>query len=148
MTGFKQIPWMRIGTEAVAIVVSILLAFAIDAWYKNSVDRALGADYERRLATELLQLREQLQRENNNVVRSGGYAAEALKLLSAREQSDDSRRLVMALYNAGRDNMEPFVTATYTDLVSTGRLARRFTTDQPRCFCCVRTDLRCEPVRS
>lgn len=28
----------------------------------------------------------------------------------------------MAFYNAGRDNIEPFVTATYADLVSTGRL--------------------------
>jgi len=122
MTESKQIPWLRIGTEGLAIVASILLAFAIDAWYENSVNRALGADYERRLTSELLQLKEQLQRENNNVVRSGEYAAEALAFLTGQESSVDPRRLVMALYNAGRDNMEPFVTATYADLVSTGRL--------------------------
>lgn len=31
----QQIPWLRIGAEGAAIVVSILLAFAIDAWWQR-----------------------------------------------------------------------------------------------------------------
>lgn len=31
----RDIPWLRISAEAAAIVVSILLAFAIDAWWAN-----------------------------------------------------------------------------------------------------------------
>ena len=35
----QQIPWLRIGTEGTAIVVSILLAFAIDAaWERRGAD--------------------------------------------------------------------------------------------------------------
>jgi len=40
MTETKNIPWKRIAVEAVAIVGSILLAFAIDAWWDDHQDRA------------------------------------------------------------------------------------------------------------
>ena len=33
MTETKTIPWKRLTVEAAAIVVSILLAFGIDAWW-------------------------------------------------------------------------------------------------------------------
>ena len=33
MTETKTIPWKRLAVEAAAIVVSILLAFGIDAWW-------------------------------------------------------------------------------------------------------------------
>ena len=39
MTRTQNIPWMRISVEATAIVASILLAFAIDAWWQNRQDR-------------------------------------------------------------------------------------------------------------
>jgi hypothetical protein len=35
-----RLPWFRIGAESVAIVLSILLAFAIDAWWDYRQDRA------------------------------------------------------------------------------------------------------------
>ncbi len=40
MRGFRDIPWPRILAEGAAIVVSILLAFAIDAWWDKRQDRA------------------------------------------------------------------------------------------------------------
>ena len=40
MTETPNIPWKRIAVEAVAIVGSILLAFAIDAWWADRQDRA------------------------------------------------------------------------------------------------------------
>ena len=41
MTETKQIQWKRMGIEASAIVASILLAFAIDAWWDNRRERVL-----------------------------------------------------------------------------------------------------------
>jgi len=39
MSDTENIPWPRIGVEAVAILVSILLAFAIDAWWADHLER-------------------------------------------------------------------------------------------------------------
>jgi len=58
----QSIPWNRIAIEATAIVVSILLAFAIDAWWDNRQNRAeeqrilvsLRAEFERNL--ELIEI--------------------------------------------------------------------------------------------
>jgi hypothetical protein len=35
MTKAERIPWKRLSVEAMAIVASILLAFAIDAWWED-----------------------------------------------------------------------------------------------------------------
>jgi hypothetical protein len=35
MARLQEIPWLRIAAESIAIVMSILLAFAIDAWWSN-----------------------------------------------------------------------------------------------------------------
>ncbi len=35
MTETQNIPWRRLSIEAAAIVASILLAFAIDAWWEE-----------------------------------------------------------------------------------------------------------------
>ena len=43
MKGNEEIPWKRLSVEAAAIVASILLAFAIDAWWNElQSDRAVG----------------------------------------------------------------------------------------------------------
>jgi len=39
MTANEKIPWKRLSVEAAAIVVSILLAFAIDAWWEDQQNR-------------------------------------------------------------------------------------------------------------
>jgi len=41
VTNTQNIPWNRIAVEAAAIVGSILLAFAIDAWWDDRQDRAV-----------------------------------------------------------------------------------------------------------
>ena len=53
MTRIQSVPWLRIGAESVAIIASILLAFAIDSWNDRRVDRALEADYLQRIGDEL-----------------------------------------------------------------------------------------------
>jgi hypothetical protein len=49
----QNIPWKRLSVEAAAIVASILLAFAIDAWWENRQDRENEKEY-------LVSLREEL----------------------------------------------------------------------------------------
>lgn len=49
----RQIPWPRIFAEGAAIVVSILLALLIDAWWTERQDRANEADTLARLSAEM-----------------------------------------------------------------------------------------------
>ena len=53
MPNTKNIQWSRLSIEAVAIVGSILLAFAIDAWWENHQDREDEEDYLVSLRQEL-----------------------------------------------------------------------------------------------
>jgi len=50
MSQTQNIPWKRISVEAVAIVASILLAFAIDAWWQERIED----DREREILIALL----------------------------------------------------------------------------------------------
>ncbi len=51
MSDSEKIPWKRIAIEAIAIVGSILLAFAIDAWWDGQKDR----ETEQELLVSLIQ---------------------------------------------------------------------------------------------
>ena len=51
MSESEKIPWKRIAIEAIAIVGSILLAFAIDAWWDGQKDR----ETEQELLVSLIQ---------------------------------------------------------------------------------------------
>jgi hypothetical protein len=50
MTRLQDIPWVRILAESVAIVASILLAFAVDAWW---ADRQIQVDVQENLLTHI-----------------------------------------------------------------------------------------------
>ena len=45
MTDEQRIPWKRLYVEAAAIIASILLAFAIDAWWEDRQERVLEQQY-------------------------------------------------------------------------------------------------------
>jgi len=49
----RSIPWSRLVAEGAIIVVSILLAFAIDAWWEARGDRVRGQAYLALLASDL-----------------------------------------------------------------------------------------------
>ena len=49
----QNIPWPRIIAESTAIVASILLAFAIDAWWEDRLERELESQQLSRLRVEL-----------------------------------------------------------------------------------------------
>ncbi|MCH8335186.1 MAG: hypothetical protein IIC61_04755 [Proteobacteria bacterium] len=58
MNNSQPVPWLRIITEGAAIAASILLAFAIDAWWQrrpeleqaNALVASLYADFQASLA--------------------------------------------------------------------------------------------------
>jgi hypothetical protein len=53
MIGNEKIPWKRLTVEAAAIVGSILLAFAIDAWWEDSKEQNAEVDQLLRVLAEL-----------------------------------------------------------------------------------------------
>jgi len=62
MTGPQIIPWKRTTVEAAAIVASILLAFAIDAWWEDRGLRIEEQQVLQGLREEFLSVRNVLSR--------------------------------------------------------------------------------------
>ena len=60
MSNSQQIPWKRLFVEAAAIVASILLAFAIDAWWENRQEGYSDFSHLAAVASELRKQRELL----------------------------------------------------------------------------------------
>lgn len=52
MTGNRQVPWRSVLLEGVVIVASILLAFAIDAWWDNRIDQQREREHLESMRTE------------------------------------------------------------------------------------------------
>jgi hypothetical protein len=50
----REIPWKRIAVEATAIVASILIAFAIDAWWQDRSERIVESQHLRALHEDLV----------------------------------------------------------------------------------------------
>jgi hypothetical protein len=62
MTEPQIIPWKRIAVEATAIVISILLAFAIDAWWADKKERDVEHRTLQALRSDLLASNEELDK--------------------------------------------------------------------------------------
>ena len=60
MNSTTQIPWRRIAAESAAIVGSILLAFAIDAWWEDRVESRRNLAQLDTVRAELLEVQVQL----------------------------------------------------------------------------------------
>ena len=52
MTGSRQVSWRPVLLEGVVIVASILLAFAIDAWWDNRIDQQREREHLESMRTE------------------------------------------------------------------------------------------------
>jgi hypothetical protein len=89
MTSKQAIPWARISVEAVAVIVSILLAFAIDAWWDERKERI-----EERKILQSLQIEFQANRdEAASVVR---VHENALRFAAEMAVLSDSEILALA----------------------------------------------------
>ncbi len=63
MTKFQKIPWPRIFAEGSAIIISILLAFWIQAWWEGRQQRADERIFLQSLLDDLRDKQQQLQRD-------------------------------------------------------------------------------------
>ena len=91
----QKIPWKRLSVEAAAIVASILLAFAIDAWWE---DRQIRIDEQQvllGLGAEFVTNREVLSRELASHLKDL-QSLEDILLLIEGGQSDDAKSIAMA----------------------------------------------------
>ncbi len=124
----KDIPWPRIIVEGLAIVVSILLAFAIDAWWADKQERREESHALDVLISDLgltIDQLEEFQSHSMNIVNASLSAYKALAddvLASERDRISD-----LVVKSRFRRTMK-LPRAAYTDLISTGDI--RFIKDR------------------
>ena len=123
MTESQKIPWNRLAVEAVAIVASILLAFAIDAWW---TDR----EFDQWQSAQLGALRDEFSanwEELGVIVRTHDFNARSLESLITQIQGSEDKRLVTvsdaALAPLVSWRTSDISTGTLDALLSSGRLA-------------------------
>jgi len=128
MATLRDIQWLRIGTESLAIVGSILLAFAIDAWW----DEHTREDRESVLLSGLLEdLREDLVDYDGFVTSSQGRILAADLLFALADDPlgtpvalNDAEAFEIAAGNAflrlGRPSQLETVLVTYDQMTSMG----------------------------
>ena len=120
MSSTKQIPWPRVIAEGAVIVVSILLAFGIDAWWEGKQERTEEGRYITALLDEAHAAADEL--EIDRQARDGRLAAlDSLQVyfVSGRGRPDAFTSWVNE--SASLANFFP-PTAAYDDLVSSGGL--------------------------
>ena len=95
MKNTQDIPWIRIAAEATAVLVSILLAYAIDAWWAERLERIAGREELSRLYDEFASNRERITEIRvdpflvNFVALRYFWAALVLRSLTATRDSAD-----------------------------------------------------------
>lgn len=123
MTSSRQIPWARILVEGVVVVISILLAFGIDAWW----DQRQGRDAERVLLAGLVNDFEATMRiveeDRDRLEEAAGTTEELMSFGASRRTEISAARADTLLAQAlpGR----PFLPAdaSLTALVNSGGLS-------------------------
>jgi hypothetical protein len=122
MTEPRIIPWKRIAVEAAAIVVSILLAFAIDAWWAEKKERDVEHEALQALRSDFIASRDNLAgllqylaETRTNFARFQSATPSELAEISP----DEIRGIVTSLTIP--DTFDP-VTATLDALTTDGRL--------------------------
>lgn len=64
----SRVPWIRIAAESVAIIASILLAFAIDAWWEQRIERGRSLAQLETVKTEFVEVEQRLERLDEQLV--------------------------------------------------------------------------------
>lgn len=92
MSTSQQIPWKRILVEAAAIVASILLAFAIDAWWQDRKEDIVEIQYLRALREDLHRSLQLLDESEAQQRRQVSYLESLLLTDADTPYSDELRR--------------------------------------------------------
>lgn len=102
MSEYETIPWKRLTAEGGAIVASILIAFAIDAWWQDRTERIIEVQYLQAIHEDLLSSLELLDEDEAAQQRQIGYLESLLLTDSDTPYSDELRRWVDdGLFNVG-----------------------------------------------
>jgi hypothetical protein len=121
-----EIPWRRVFVEGAVIVVSILLAFTIDAWWAQRQNHALEIHYLGRLSADFAEGATQLNAQLERLGNATPAARELADALDGPVQGIADDTLVDLFAIAARTgfieaNLDH--SATYRELQTTGRLA-------------------------
>lgn len=102
MSESETIPWKRLTAEGGAIVASILIAFAIDAWWQDRTERIIEVQYLQAIQEDLLSSLELLDEDEAVQQRQVGYLESLLLTDSDTPYSDELRRWIDdGLFNVG-----------------------------------------------
>ena len=98
--GRSRLPWKRIVVEGGAIIVSILLAFAIDAWWDAVQDRARERQALVGLQEEFTENRRRLEGNMGRHARTQAASVALIELSDARSEvpADSLARLLRAVF--------------------------------------------------
>ena len=110
-----------LAVEIFAIVLSILLAFSIDAWWSEYKDRQKGDEYAARVENELEGMRDLTRIHLRTIDRKIAAGESVEEFFSGVNRELSPVLLINALYNMGRDSFETFDTTTFEDLISSGQ---------------------------
>ena len=119
MSSNQNIPWARIAVEATAIIVSILIAFAIDAWWEDrkelQEERRYLTSLRQELSTGLDQLanRERIHKETTD------SHADLINQIQAEDRASDESLLYMFSL-LSRPTAINLPRAVFDDLISSG----------------------------
>lgn len=98
----REIPWPRMLAEGTAIVVSILLAFAIDAWWEEHREAAVERAQLQSLLDEFKEARSQLELQVRDLENSLRGTVRFLELMGPKATSELLQDTRMAL----RDSLD------------------------------------------
>ena len=118
----RLIPWKKIAVEAVAIVVSILFAFAIDAWWAEKNERKVEHEALKALHSDFIASREQIERVLQSLAdgRSNFARFQSATPAELTEINPDAIRPILS--GLLKNNTFDPVTATLDALANDGRL--------------------------
>jgi hypothetical protein len=126
----RKIAWPRLGAEAVIIVVSILLAFAVEEWREERRDRDLEREYLTRLAEDLdANVAEADFQGRAHVQKVANARTVYPRVYQGNESGVEDAIIVTASYNASPSATANWVDDTFEELKSTGRLSLIRSTD-------------------
>jgi hypothetical protein len=122
MSENQNIPWKRLSLEAAAIIASILLAFAIDAWWEDRQERVLEQQYVASLKADFQADIEEL----DEAIALAKYRAllnrQLISTIDKGRVEGDPNEFIWAVFSSFLLNYPSYTRATINDLLSTGNL--------------------------
>ena len=118
----QRIPWSRVLAEGAVIVVSILLAFSIDAWWEERQERRQETEYLAAIIDEMDRNLEAIPGNRRVWERSYSDLMNARSLLQSGAYVDSASVFVMSLNRGLIYGVPSISTAVFDDLRNSGRM--------------------------